>query len=146
MWKEFKAFIVKGNLVQIAVAFIIGVAFGAVVSSFVNDLIMPIIGKLVGNVDFANLYINLSGQTYESAAAARAAGAAAIYYGAFINAVVNFLIIALVVFMIVKAYQKMEKPKVAAAPHTKECPFCKTQIPIKATRCPHCTSDLGGKG
>jgi len=146
MWKDFKAFIVKGNLVQIAVAFIIGVAFGAVVSSFVNDLIMPIIGKLVGNVDFANLYINLSGQTYESAAAARAAGAAAIYYGAFINAVVNFLIIALVVFMIVKAYQKMEKPKVVAAPNMKECPFCKTQIPIKATRCPHCTSDLGGKG
>ena len=146
MWKEFKAFIVKGNLVQIAVAFIIGVAFGAVVSSFVNDLIMPIIGKLVGNVDFANLYINLSGQTYESAAAARAAGAAAIYYGAFINALVNFLIIALVVFMIVKAYQKMEKPKVAAAPNTKECSFCKTQIPIKATRCPHCTSDLSGKG
>ncbi len=145
MWKEFKAFIVRGNLVQIAVAFIIGVAFGAVVSSFVNDLIMPIIGKLVGNVDFANLYINLSGQTYESAAAARAAGAAAIYYGAFINAVVNFLIIALVVFIIVKAYQKMERPKAAVAPITKECPFCMTQIPLKATRCPHCTSDLGAK-
>jgi large conductance mechanosensitive channel len=145
MWKEFKAFIVRGNLVQIAVAFIIGVAFGAVVSSFVNDLIMPIIGKLVGNVDIANLYINLSGQTFESAAAARAAGAAAIYYGAFINAVVNFLIIALVVFIIVKAYQKMERPKAAVAPITKECPFCMTQIPLKATRCPHCTSDLGAK-
>ncbi len=146
MWKEFKAFIVKGNLVQIAVAFIMGVAFGTVVSSFVNDIIMPIIGKLVGNVDFANLYINLSGQTYESAAAARAAGAAAIYYGAFINAVVNFLIIAAVVFLIVKAYQKLEKPKVTPAPTTKECPFCKTQIPIGATRCPHCTSELGGRG
>ncbi|MBC7220420.1 large conductance mechanosensitive channel protein MscL [Candidatus Bipolaricaulota bacterium] len=146
MWKEFKAFIVKGNLVQIAVAFIMGVAFGTVVSSFVNDLIMPIIGKLVGNVDFANLYVNLSGQPYESAAAARAAGAAAIYYGAFINAVVNFLIIAVVVFLIVKAYQKLEKPKVAPAPTTKECPFCKTQIPLGATRCPHCTSELGGRG
>lgn len=146
MGKEFKAFIVKGNLVQIAVAFIMGVAFGAVVSSFVNDLIMPIIGKLVGNVDFANLYVNLSGQTYESAAAARAAGAAAIYYGAFINAVVNFLIIAAVVFLIVKAYGRLEKPKVAPAPTTKECPFCKTQIPLGATRCPNCTSELGGRG
>lgn len=146
MWKEFKAFIMKGNLVQIAVAFIMGVAFGAVVTSFVNDLIMPIIGKLVGNVDFANLYINLSDKTYESAAAARAAGAAAIYYGAFINALVNFLIIALVVFLIVKAYQRLERPKVAPAPTTKECPFCRTQIPLKATRCPHCTSDLGNKG
>ncbi|GAB4305186.1 MAG: large conductance mechanosensitive channel protein MscL [Candidatus Bipolaricaulota bacterium] len=146
MGKEFKAFIVKGNLVQIAVAFIMGVAFGAVVSSFVNDLIMPIIGKLVGNVDFANLYVNLSGQTYESAAAARAAGAAAIYYGAFINAVVNFLIIAAVVFLIVKAYGRLEKPKVAPAPTTKECPFCKTQIPLEATRCPNCTSELGGRG
>ncbi|HEU67951.1 MAG TPA: large conductance mechanosensitive channel protein MscL [Candidatus Acetothermia bacterium] len=146
MWKEFKAFIVKGNLVQIAVAFIVGVAFGTVVSSFVNDLIMPIIGKLVGNVDFANLYINLSGQAYDSAPAARAAGAAAIYYGAFINALVNFLIIAFVVFLIVKAYQRMEKPEVAPSPTTKECPFCKTQIPLGATRCPHCTSDLGGRG
>lgn len=146
MGQEFKAFIMKGNLVQIAVAFIMGVAFGTVVSSFVNDLIMPIIGKLVGNVDFANLYLNLSDQVYASAAAARAAGAPAIYYGAFINAVVNFLIIAAVMFLIVKGYQKLEKPKVAPAPTTKDCPFCKTQIPLGATRCPHCTSELTGKG
>lgn len=146
MWKEFRAFIMKGNLVQIAVAFIMAVAFGAVVTSFVNDLIMPIIGRLVGNVDFASLYINLSDKPYESAAAARAAGAPAIYYGAFINTFVNFLIIALVVFLLVKAYQRLEKPKVAPAPTTKECPFCKTQVPLGATRCPHCTSDLGGKG
>ncbi|MGD9840767.1 MAG: large conductance mechanosensitive channel protein MscL [Candidatus Bipolaricaulis sp.] len=144
MWQEFKAFIVKGNLVQIAVAFIMGVAFSSVVSSFVNDLVMPIIGKLIGNVDFANLYINLSGQTYESAAAARAAGAAVIYYGAFINALVNFLLIAVVVFVVSKAYQKLERPKVAPAPTTKECPFCRTQIPLAARRCPHCTSELGG--
>ncbi len=146
MWKEFKGFIVKGNLVQIAAAFIMAVAFAAVVNSFVNDLIMPIVGKLVGNVDFANLYVNLSGQSYESAAAARAAGAAAIYYGAFINVLVNFLIIALVVFLAIKAYGRLEKPKVAPVPTTKDCPFCMTQIPLKATRCPHCTSDLGGKG
>jgi len=144
VWKEFKAFIVKGNLMQLAVAFIMGAAFGTVVSSFVNDLIMPIIGNLVGNVDFANLYINLSGQIHESAAAARAAGAAAIYYGAFINSVVNFLIIALTVFLLVKGYQRLEKPATAPAPTTKECPFCTTPIPIPATRCPHCTSQLGG--
>ena len=143
MWKDFKAFIMKGNLVHLAVAFILGVAFATVVGSFVNDLIMPIIGKLVGNVDFANLYVNLSGQTYDSAAAARDAGAAAIYYGAFINTLVNFVIIALVVFLIVKAYQRMEKPKAPSVPTTKDCPFCKTAIPIPATRCPNCTSQLG---
>ncbi len=146
MWKGFKAFIMKGNLVQIAVAFIMGAAFGRVVSSFVNDLLMPIVGKLVGNVDFANLYINLSDKAHASAAAARAAGAPAIYYGAFINALVDFLIIALVMFLVVKGYQRLERPKVAPAPTTKECPFCTTQIPVGATRCPHCTSDLGGKG
>jgi len=142
MWKDFRDFVAKGNLLQLAVAFILGVAFGTVVTSFVNDLIMPIIGKLVGNVDFANLYINLSGKTYESAAAARQAGAAAIYYGAFINTLINFLIIALVVFLIVKAYQRSQKPKVAAAPNAKACPYCKTDIPLAATRCPHCTSQL----
>ncbi len=142
MWKDFREFIKKGNLVQLAVAFVMGVAFGTVVSSFVNDLIMPIIGKLIGNVDFANLYINLSGATYESASAARAAGAAAIYYGAFVNTLINFLVIALVVFFVVKAYQRMDKPKPGAAPTTKPCPHCKTDIPISATRCPHCTSQL----
>jgi len=144
MWKDFKAFIQKGNLVQLAVAFILGVAFGTVVSSFVNDLIMPIIGKLVGNVDFASLYVNLSGQVYESAAAAREAGAAALYYGTFVNAVINFLIIALVVFLIVRAYQRMEKPREVPAATTKDCPFCATAIPVAATRCPHCTSQLTG--
>jgi len=142
MRKEFRDFITKGNLVQIAVAFIIGAAFGLLVKSFVNDLIMPIIGKLVGNVDFSNLYINLSGGSYVSAAAAREAGAAAIYYGAFINVLISFLVIAFVMFLVVKAAAKMEKPKEAAAPTTKECPFCKSQIPIQATRCPSCTSEL----
>ena len=142
MRKEFRDFITKGNLVQIAVAFIIGAAFGLLVKSFVNDLIMPIIGKLVGNVDFSNLYINLSGGSYVSAAAAREAGAAAIYYGAFINVLISFLVIAFVMFLVVKAAAKMEKPKEAAAPTMKECPFCKSQIPIQATRCPNCTSEL----
>jgi len=142
MLKGFKEFIMKGNLVQLAVAFIMGLAFREVVNSVVNDLIMPIIGKLVGNVDFANLYINLSGQVYESAAAAREAGAAAIYYGAFINVVISFLIIAFVVFLLVRAYQRMEKPAPEEVASTKECPYCLSVIPIPATRCPNCTSQL----
>jgi large conductance mechanosensitive channel len=143
MWKDFRDFIKRGNLVQLAVAFVMGAAFGTVVSSLVNDLIMPIIGKLIGNVDFANLYINLSGKMYESASAARQAGAAAIYYGAFVNTLINFLVIALVIYFIVKAYQRSEKPKAGAAPTTQACPHCKTDIPVSATRCPHCTSQLG---
>lgn len=143
MKKDFRDFIMKGNLVQLAVAFIMGTAFAAVVGSFINDLIMPIIGKLVGNVDFADLYINLSGQAYESAAAAKAAGAAAIYYGSFINTLVTFLIVALVMFYLIRAATRMQKPAAAAAPTTKECRYCKTAIPISATRCPHCTSELG---
>jgi len=142
MWKDFRDFIAKGNLIQLAVAFVMGVAFGTVVSSFVNDLIMPIIGKLIGNVDFTNLYINLSGTAYESAAAARQAGAAAIYYGAFINTLINFLVVALTVFFVVKAYQRSQKPKALGAPTSKPCPHCKTEIPLAATRCPHCTSQL----
>jgi large conductance mechanosensitive channel len=143
MWKDFRDFITKGNLVQLAVAFVMGAAFGTVVSSFVNDLIMPIIGKLIGNVDFANLYLSLSGTTYESAAAARQAGAAAIYYGAFINTLINFLVVALAIFFVVKAYQRSQRPKEAGAPTTKACPHCKMPIAVAATRCPHCTSQLG---
>ena len=144
MWKEFRNFIMKGNLIQIAVAFIIAVAFGALVKSFVVDIIMPLIGKAVGNVNFSNLYANLSGIVYPSAQAARDAGAAAIYYGTFINFLITFLIIAFIMFLIVKAVTKMEKPKVAAAPTTKTCPYCKTDIPIDAVRCPHCTAELPG--
>jgi len=143
MRKEFRDFVLKGNLLQLAVAFIVGAAFGTVVKSFIDDIIMPIIGKLIGNVDFTNLYINLSGQAYESAAAAREAGAAAIYYGAFINTVITFLIIALVMFLIVRAAMKMQKPTEVGPPTTKECPHCKTTIPIAASRCPNCTSEIG---
>jgi len=105
---------------------------------------MPLIGKAVGNVDFPNLYANLSGTAYPSAQAARDAGAAAIYYGTFINFFINFLIIAFVMFLIIKAAAKMEKAKVAAAPTTKTCPYCKTDIPIDAVRCPQCTAELPG--
>ena len=145
MRKEFRDFILKGNLIQLAVAFIMGAAFGVVVKSFINDLIMPIIGKLIGNVDFANLYVNLSGQLYESAAAAREAGAAAIYYGAFINTIVTFVIVGLVMFYLVRVAVRMQKPAEEGAPTTKECPFCITAIPIAATRCPNCTSELGSE-
>ena len=143
MRKDFRDFILKGNLLQLAVAFIMGAAFGTVVKSFINDLIMPIIGKLVGGVDFTNLYVNLSNQVYASAAAAREAGAAAIYYGSFVNAIVTFLIIALVMFWLIRAAARMDKPVEAAAPITKDCPFCMSAIAIPATRCPHCTSELG---
>ena len=127
---------------QLAVAFIMGVAFATLVKSFIEDIIMPLIGKAAGNVDFANLYVNLSGQAYESASAAREAGAAAIYYGAFVNNLVNFLLIAFVVFLLVKAYMRMQKPKEVGPPTTKDCPHCRTSIPIEATRCPNCTSEL----
>lgn len=142
MRKEFREFITKGNLLQLAIAFVMGAAFATTVKSFVDDLIMPIIGKLIGNVDFANLYVVLSGETYESAAAAREAGAAAIYYGAFINTVITFLIVAFVMFLLVRAFNRMQKKAETAATTTKECPRCRTQIPLAATRCPHCTSEV----
>ena len=141
-WKEFRDFIVRGNLVEIAVAFVMGAAFGAVVNSFIFDIIMPPLGKLVGNVDFSNLFVVLGPEKYSSAEAARAAGAPAIYYGRFINNLVNFLVIAFVMFLLVRLVIKMRKPKEAPAPTTKESPYCKTQIPIGAVRCPNCTSQL----
>jgi len=127
--------------VEIAVAFVLGAAFGAVVNSFIFDIVMPPIGKLVGNVDFSDLLVVLGPERYPSAEAARAAGAPAIYYGRFINNLVNFLIVALVMFLLLRLVIKMRKPKEAPAT-TKECPYCKTQIPIGAVRCPNCTSQL----
>ena len=144
MRKEFREFITRGNLLQLAVAFVLGTAFAVMVRSFVDNLIMPIIGKLVGNVDFADLYLNLSGQSYESAAAAREAGAAAIYYGSFINTVIAFLIVALVLFLVVRAVMRRQKEAEAGPPTTKSCPRCYTTIPIDASRCPNCTSELDG--
>ncbi len=142
MRKEFREFITKGNLLQLAVAFIMGAAFGLVVRSFIQDIIMPVIGWFVGNTDFSNLFVTLSGPTYESAAAAREAGAAAIYYGSFINALVSFLVVALAMFYLVRVAVRLQKPAEQAAPTTKLCPFCATSIPEPASRCPHCTSQL----
>jgi len=144
MLQEFKAFIMKGNVLDLAVAVIMGAAFGAIVTSLVNDIIMPPIGMLLGGVNFSDLFISLNGQEYASLQAAQEAGAPTINYGMFIQNVINFLIIALVIFMVVKAANQLQRPKPApvAAPTTKDCPFCFSNIPIKATRCPHCTSEL----
>lgn len=144
MLKEFKEFIMRGNVVDMAVGVITGIAFGAIVNSVVNDLLMPPIGLVLGKVDFANLYINLSGKAYSSLAEAKQAGAAVIAYGVFINAVINFLIVSAVLFLLIRQVNRMKrKPEPApTVPNTKGCPYCYSTIPIKATRCPHCTSEL----
>jgi len=144
MWKDFKAFIMKGNVLDLAVAVIIGGAFGAIVTSLVNDVIMPPIGKLLGEINFKDLFISLNGQSYPTLDAARKASAPVIAYGNFINTVINFLIIAAVVFLAVRMASKLHRAPAAApaAPTTKDCPFCTMTIPIAAKRCPHCTSQL----
>ena len=144
MLEEFKKFAMRGNVIDLAVGFIMGGAFGAIVSSLVNDVIMPPIGLVLGKVDFANLFIDLSGKGYATLAAAKAAGAPTIAYGTFINTVINFVIVAFVLFLLIRQVNRLAaKPAPApAAPTTKECPFCISSIPIKATRCPNCTSQL----
>lgn len=142
MIREFKDFIMRGNVIDLAIGVIIGGAFGKIVSSLVTDVLMPPIGMLLGKVDFSNLFLNLSGGSYASLADAQKAGAATLNYGLFINNVINFVIIALVIFLIVKQVNRFQKPQPTGAPTTKECPFCLSAIPIKATRCPHCTSQL----
>ena len=139
MIKEFKAFVMRGNVMDMAVGIIIGAAFGRIVSSFVNDVLMPPLGRLLGNVDFSNLFINLSGKEYETLAAAKAAGAATLNYGLFINTILDFIIVALAIFLLVKAVGRFQK---AEAPATKDCPFCCTAIPLAAKKCGHCTSEL----
>ncbi len=142
MWKEFKAFIIRGNVIDLAIAVIIGGAFGSIVTSLVNDIIMPPIGLLLGKVNFSNLFIDLSGKGYTALADAQAAGAPTINYGLFINTILNFLIVATIIFFVIKGLNSLKKPEPAATPTTKECPFCLSTIPLKATKCPHCTSDL----
>src|SRR5207247_10977139 len=137
MWKEFKDFVLKGNVIDLAVAFILAVAFAAVVTSLVKDIIMPPVGLALGGIDFSNLYINLSVQSYASLADAQKAGAATINYGLFINTVITFLIVPFVLFLIVRAYNRMRP---APAVETKACPYCQTDIPLTAARCPNCTS------
>lgn len=138
MLEDFKKFIMRGNVVDLAVGIIIGIAFGKIVTSFVNDIVMPPIGLLLGKVDFSTLFINISGKAYPTLAAAKAAGAPTINYGVFINTVFEFLIIAFVVFLLVRAVSRI-MPKPAT---TKECEYCLSIVPAKATRCPDCTSEL----
>jgi len=144
MFKEFKAFIMRGNVIDMAVGIIIGAAFGKIVTSLVNDIIMPPLGLLLGKIDFSNLFINLSGQMYPSLAMAKAAGAPTINYGIFLNTVIDFLIVALAIFLVIKQINRIKAQPAPVPPNTKECPFCRTSIPIKAVRCPNCTSALEG--
>lgn len=146
MLKEFKEFALKGNVVDMAVGIIIGVAFGAVVKSLVDDVLMPPIGVLLGDVDFSDLFVVLRAGTppppYETLEVAKEAGAATLNYGMFINNVITFLIVAFAVFLLIKSINRLRRQE-PVAPTEKPCPFCATAIPLAATRCPHCTSDLG---
>ena len=141
MLRDFKAFIMKGNVLDLAVAVIIGAAFVAIITSLVNDVVMPPIGLMLGRVDFKDLFVSLNGQSYPSLAAAKAAAAPVIAYGQFLNTVVNFVIVAFVIFLVVRAASRFQRPAAVAAT-TKDCVYCYTAIPIAAKRCPHCTSQL----
>jgi large conductance mechanosensitive channel len=144
MLKEFKDFAMRGNVFDMAIGIVIGAAFGAIVTSFVDDILMPPIGMLLGGVDFTNLFISLDGQQYASLAEAQLAGAATINYGLFIATIIDFLIIAFVIFLLVRQINRLraEPEEAPAEPTTKDCPYCATEIPIQANRCPHCTSEL----
>jgi len=139
IWKEFRNFAARGNVVDLAVGVIIGAAFGKIITSLVNDVIMPPIGLILGKVDFSNLFVSLSGQHFDTLAAAKAAGAPTINYGMFINNIIDFLIVAFVIFMMVRQINRFTTP---AAATNKDCPCCCTSIPIKAVKCPHCTADI----
>ena len=144
MLKEFKEFAMRGNVIDLAVGVIIGAAFGTIVKSLVDDVLMPPIGLLVGGLDFSNLFVSLSGQHYPSLAAAKEAGAPTINYGLFLNNVLNFVIVAFAVFLLVRQINRLkrETPVPPPAPTEKPCPYCISTIPLAATRCPHCTSEL----
>ncbi len=146
MLKEFKEFAMRGNVMDMAIGIILGGAFGKIVSSFVNDVLMPVLGKLTGGVDFSQMFLSLTGQSYDSLAVAEEAGAAVMRYGAFIQYVVDFLIVAFAIFLVVKAMnaakRKEEEAPKEEAPTTKKCPRCISEVPIEATRCAFCTTDI----
>ena len=142
MLKEFKEFVMRGNVMDMAIGLILAAAFGKIVTSFVGDVLMPPIGLILGHVDFSNLFLNLSGQQYDTLAAAKTAGAATINYGLFLTTIFDFLIVAFVVFLLVKQLNKFKKPAPAPVVSTRECPHCLSMIPLKATRCAYCTSEV----
>lgn len=144
MLKEFKEFAMRGNVLDMAIGIIIGAAFGKIITSFVNDVLMPPVGLLLGNADFSNLFINLTDKPYATLAEAKAAGAATIRYGAFLNTVLDFVIVAFAIFLLIRQVNRMARQPEAppTAPTTKPCFYCLSSIPINATRCPHCTSEL----
>jgi large conductance mechanosensitive channel len=142
MLKEFKEFAMKGNVLDMAIGVIIGAAFGKIVTSLVSDVLMPPIGLLMGQVDFSSLFLNLSSTPQPSLAAAKAAGTPTINYGVFLQTVLDFIIIAFVIFMLVKQINRLKKPAAPAAPSTKDCPLCLSTIPVKATKCAHCASSV----
>lgn len=142
MFKEFKEFAMKGNVLDMAVGIIIGAAFGKIISSFVSDILMPPLGLLLGKVNFTNLFFTLSGASFQTLDEAKKAGAVTMNYGIFINTCIDFLLVAFAVFLLVKQVNRMRKPAPAPAATTKDCPFCASAIPLKATRCPLCTSEI----
>jgi large conductance mechanosensitive channel len=142
MLKEFKEFIMRGNVLDMAIGIIIGAAFGKIVTSFVTDVLMPPLGRLIGKVDFSSLYINLSGTPYASLADAKKAGAATINYGMFLNTILDFLIVALAIFLVIRQVNRWSKPAPVPAPATRDCPFCCSPISPQARRCPFCTSEI----
>lgn len=142
MFKEFKEFAMKGSMVDLAIGIVIGAAFGKIITSLVSDVIMPPIGLLLGKVDFASLFIDLSGKGYATLAEAKADGAATINYGLFLNTAIDFVIVAFVIFLIIKQINRMKREEAPAPPDTKDCPYCYTGIPVKATRCPNCTAEI----
>ena len=141
MFKEFRDFAMRGNVIDLAVGVIIGAAFGKIVSSLVGDILMPVLGLVLGKIDFSNLFITLNGGHFETLAQAKAAGAPTLSYGLFINNVIDFLIVAFALFIVVRQINRLT-PKPAAAPTTKSCPYCLSTVPLAATRCPNCTSQL----
>jgi large conductance mechanosensitive channel len=143
MLKEFRDFAVRGNVADMAVGIVIGAAFGKIVTSLVNDLVMPPVGLLLGGVDFTNLFVTLSGGSFATLEEARQAGAATLNYGLFINTVLDFLIVALAIFFVIRQMNRLRKDPPPPAPTEKDCPHCLSRIPLAATKCAHCTADLG---
>ena len=142
MWREFRSFLLRGNVLELAVAVILGAAFGRVITSLVEDLLMPPIGLALGGVDFTNLFVDLSRRGYATLAEATAAGAPTLRYGVFLNTVINFLIVAASIFLVVRQLGRFFPSPTPAAPITRDCPFCLSPVPLNARRCAHCTSEL----